>query len=55
VGAVNYTAVETFFRDQGPYLLSSFAITDQWKLTEGARYTRGSQSNESTESHTVSR
>jgi iron complex outermembrane recepter protein len=46
VGAVNYTVGETFYRDQGVYLQSSYSITDQWKLTGGARYTWDSQSNE---------
>jgi iron complex outermembrane recepter protein len=48
VGVVNYTVGETFFRDQGAYAQSSFAITNQWKVTAGARYTWDSQSNQAT-------
>ena len=48
VGAVNSTIGETRFRDQGVYTQESYAFSDQWKLTSGARYTWDSQSNEAT-------
>jgi iron complex outermembrane receptor protein len=48
VGVVNYTVGETTFRDQGLYTQESYSLTDQWKLTAGARYTWDSESNEST-------
>lgn len=48
VGAVNYTVGETNYRDQGIYTQSSFSITDQLKLTGGARYTWNSQTNDAT-------
>jgi iron complex outermembrane receptor protein len=48
VGAVNYTAGETTYRDQGVYTQSSYSLTDQWKITGGARYTWDSVSNQAT-------
>jgi iron complex outermembrane recepter protein len=45
VGAVNYTVGETTFRDRGIYTQDSYAITDQLKITGGARYTWDTQDN----------
>ena len=39
VGAVNYTVVETKYRNYGVYEQSTYAITDQLKATGGVRYT----------------
>jgi iron complex outermembrane receptor protein len=48
VGVVNYGPGETRYRDQGVYTQESYAFTDQWKLTGGARYTWDSQATEAT-------
>ena len=48
VGAVNYTAGETTYRNRGIYLQSSYGLTDQLKLTGGVRYTWDKQTNEAT-------
>ncbi len=48
VGSVNYTAGETHYFDHAFYAQSSYSFSDQWKLTEGVRYTWDHQSNEST-------
>jgi len=48
VGVVNYTVGETQFRDQGLYTQESYSLTDQLKLTGGARYTWDSAANEAT-------
>jgi iron complex outermembrane receptor protein len=39
VGAVNYTAGETWYRDRGLYAQSTYSLTDQLKLTGGLRET----------------
>jgi iron complex outermembrane recepter protein len=48
VGSVNSGIGETWYRDQGVYTQESYAFTDQWKLTGGARYTWDSTSNDAT-------
>lgn len=48
VGSVNYTAGKTTYRDRGIYTQSSYSLTNQLKLTAGARYTSDKQSNEAT-------
>jgi iron complex outermembrane receptor protein len=48
VGAVNYTVGETTYRDKGLYAQSSYALTDQFKLTGGIRYTWDEQTNDAT-------
>lgn len=48
IGSVNYTVGRTTFRDRGVYTQSSYSITDQIKLTAGARYTWDEQVNEAT-------
>jgi iron complex outermembrane recepter protein len=48
VGAVNYTAGETTYRDRGLYAQSSYSLTDRFKLTTGVRYTSDKQTNDST-------
>ena len=48
VGAVNYTSGEAEFRDIGIYSQVSYALTEQWKLTGGYRYTWDRQKNTST-------
>jgi iron complex outermembrane receptor protein len=48
VGAVNYTAGRTTYRDRGVYAQSSYGLTDRLKLTGGVRYTRDEQTNEAT-------
>ena len=48
VGSVNYTVGETTYRTQGIYAQSTYALTEQLKLTGGIRYTRDKQSNEAT-------
>jgi iron complex outermembrane recepter protein len=48
VGVVNYTVGESQFRDHGLYTQESYALTDQFKLTAGARYTWDSAANEAT-------
>ena len=47
VASVNYTVGETRYRDYGVYEQSTYAITDQLKLTEGLRYTWDAESNSS--------
>jgi iron complex outermembrane receptor protein len=47
VGAVNYTVGESRYRDYGVYEQTTYAFTDQLKLTEGLRYTWDQQSNTS--------
>jgi len=39
VGAVNYTAGETWYRDKGIYAQSTYSLTDRLKLTGGLRGT----------------
>ena len=39
VGAVNYTAGETWYRDKGIYAQSTYSLTDKLKLTGGLRGT----------------
>jgi iron complex outermembrane receptor protein len=39
IGSVNYTATTTYYNDFALYEQSSYAVTDQLKLTEGFRYT----------------
>jgi iron complex outermembrane receptor protein len=39
VGSVNYTVGEAWYRDFGVYEQSTYALTDQLKLTGGARFT----------------
>jgi iron complex outermembrane receptor protein len=46
VGAVNSTVGETTYRDRGVYTQETYAITDQFKITGGARYTWDKQQNE---------
>jgi iron complex outermembrane recepter protein len=48
IGAVNYTVGTTTYRDRGLYTQSTYSITDQIKLTGGARYTWDSQANDAT-------
>jgi iron complex outermembrane receptor protein len=48
VGAVNSQVEETWFRNRGVYTQESYAFTDQWKLTGGARYTWDSQTADAT-------
>lgn len=48
VGAVNYTAGRTTYRNRGVYTQSTFGLTDELKLTAGARYTWDEQTNEAT-------
>jgi iron complex outermembrane receptor protein len=48
VGAVNYTAGETFYRDRGLYAQSTYSLTDKLKLTGGLRGTWDEQSNTAT-------
>lgn len=48
VGAVNYTVGETKYHDVGVYTQSTYAITDQFKVTGGIRYTWDRQENSST-------
>jgi iron complex outermembrane receptor protein len=48
IGSVNYTVGQTTYRDRGVYTQSSYSITDQVKLTAGARYTWDEQTNEAT-------
>jgi iron complex outermembrane recepter protein len=48
VGVVNYTVGESQFRDHGLYTQESYALTDQLKLTAGARYTWDTAANQAT-------
>jgi iron complex outermembrane receptor protein len=48
IGAVNYTAGETFYRDRGVYAQSTYSLTDKLKLTGGVRGTWDEQSNTAT-------
>lgn len=48
VGAVNYTAGRTTYRNRGIYAQSTFGLTDQLSLTAGARYTWDEQTNQAT-------
>jgi iron complex outermembrane receptor protein len=48
VGAVNYTAGETWYRDKGIYTQSTYSLTDKLKLTGGLRGTWDEQSNSAT-------
>ncbi len=45
VGAVNYTAGRTHYRDLGAYAQSTYKFTDQLSLTGGIRYTSDRQTN----------
>ncbi len=45
VGAVNYTAGRTHFRDLGAYAQSTYKFTDKLSLTGGIRYTSDRQTN----------
>ncbi len=45
VGAVNYTAGRTHFRDLGIYTQETYKFTDQLSLTGGIRYTSDRQTN----------
>ena len=45
VGAVNYTAGKTHFRDLGAYAQSTYKFTDKLSLTGGIRYTSDRQTN----------
>ncbi len=47
VGAVNYTAGRTNYRDLGAYAQGTFKFTDQLSLTGGIRYTSDRQTNTS--------
>jgi iron complex outermembrane receptor protein len=48
VGAVNYTAGETWYRDRGLYAQSTYSLTDQLKLTGGIRETWDDQRSSAT-------
>lgn len=48
IGAANYTAGETTFRNKGLYAQSSYSLTEQFKLTVGVRETWDEQRNQST-------
>jgi iron complex outermembrane receptor protein len=48
VGAANYTAGETWFRDRGGYAQSTYSLTDKLKLTGGLRGTWDEQTNTNT-------
>jgi iron complex outermembrane receptor protein len=48
VGAVNYTAGETWYRDRGVYAQSTYSLTDKLKLTGGLRGTWDEQTNSAT-------
>src|SRR5262249_16913891 len=48
IGAVNYTAGETWYRSKGVYAQSTYSLTDRLKVTGGLRGTWDSQSNTST-------
>ena len=48
IGAVNYTAGETTFRNRGLYTEANFRVTDKVKLTGGLRYTWDEQRNDAT-------
>ena len=48
IGAANYTAGETWYRDKGVYAQSTYSLTDKLKLTGGLRGTWDSQSNTAT-------
>jgi iron complex outermembrane receptor protein len=52
VGAVNFTAGRTSFRDVGLYGQVNYSLTDQLKLTGGLRYTWDRQSNSATRTST---
>jgi iron complex outermembrane receptor protein len=47
VASVNYTVGETRYRDYGVYEQTTYALTEQLKLTEGLRYTWDAESNSS--------
>ena len=47
VGSVNYTVGESTYRDYGIYEQSTYTITDQLKVTGGARFTYDTASNTS--------
>lgn len=53
IGAVNYTVGETTYRDQGVYTQASYAITDQFKVTGGLRYTWDKQTNDAVRRTTI--
>lgn len=48
VGAVNYTAGRTTYRNRGVYFQSSYDLSDQLELTTGIRYTWDEQRNTAT-------
>jgi len=52
VGAVNYTAGETWYRDKGIYAQSTYSLTDKLKLTGGLRGTWDDQTSTATRTTT---
>ena len=52
VGAVNYTAGETWYRDKGIYAQSTYSLTDKLKLTGGLRGTWDDQRSTATRTTT---
>jgi len=52
VGAVNYTAGETWYRDKGIYAQSTYSLTDRLKLTGGLRGTWDDQRSTATRTTT---
>jgi iron complex outermembrane receptor protein len=52
VGAVNYTAGETWYRDKGIYAQSTYSLTDKLKVTGGLRGTWDDQTSTATRTTT---
>jgi iron complex outermembrane recepter protein len=52
IGAVNYTAGETWYRDKGIYAQSTYSVTDKLKLTGGLRGTWDDQTSTATRTTT---
>ena len=52
VGAVNYTAGETWYRDKGLYAQSTYSLTDKLKVTGGLRGTWDDQTSTATRTTT---